>query len=219
MLYRSGTYLSGPKPGIVCSMGDPGNQFTVEQTGHGIDMIVLLQGVAAGDREAFTHLYKTTSRRLYGVALRVTQQRELADDALSETFLQVWRQAGRFDPSRGSVIGWLSVICRSRALDVLRRRGVVEPGVAPRAGCHRSALADNLGPPELLLSVESHSSVHAALAQLNEQQRQLLGLAYFRDCSHSELVSYTGLPLGTVKSQLRRGVEKLRKIMNGEPHG
>ncbi len=175
----------------------------------------LLSAVAAGDRQAFSDLYQQTSRLLYAIALRITRQAEQADEAVSETFLQVWRQASRFDPERGGAVAWLTVICRSRALDALRQRRQRD-GLMTR-------LADELPGAEpcaahLLASVELNSDLHAALSQLQEQQRQLVGLAYFRDYSHSELARSTGLPLGTVKSQLRRAVDKLRTLINRDSH-
>ncbi len=199
-------------PGIVQSVGDPETQTDAAEAA---DTKALLLAVAAGDRQAFTCLYQTTSRLLYAIALRITHQADLADDVLSETYLQVWRQASRFDPARGTGLAWLSVICRSRALDTLRQHRQADALTITVAN---QPPGDSSWGAQLLASVELSGDLHLALSQLQEEQRQLLGLAYFRDLSHRELAVHTGLPLGTVKSQLRRGMEKLRKLMNRESY-
>jgi len=210
-------YKCSGNRGIVPSMDEQSRHFETDQQLDAIDLAMLLGSVANNDRSAFTLVYEATARQLYGIALRVTRQADLAEDALSEAYLQVWRQAQQFDPARGSAMAWLTVICRSRALDLLRKRSTVEiPDL-------RQDIPDRQGndtpePSQLLESVESSSALHQALIQLNEQQRQLLGLAYFKGYSHSELARYTGLPLGTVKTRLRRGVDKLRDLMNGGSH-
>jgi len=204
-------------PGIVSLMDEPNRHIETDQQLDAIDLAMLLVSVANNDRSAFTSVYEATARQLYGIALRVTRQADLAEDALSEAYLQVWRQARQFNPARGSAMAWLTVICRSRALDILRKRGTVEVS-DPQQDIQDRQGHDTPGPSELLECVESSSALHQALIQLNEQQRQLLGLAYFKGYSHSELARYTGLPLGTVKTQLRRGVDKLRDLMNGGSH-
>lgn len=180
-----------------------------------IDLVMLLQAIGLKDRTAFEMLYDATAYKLYSIAYRITQQRELVEDVLSEVYLQVWRQAHRFDPARGSAMAWLTVLCRSRALDVLRKQLKIATYCDQAEALVSVQENEAKQPQDLLESIESASALHDALTCLDEQQRQLLALAYFRDYSHSQLASYTGLPLGTVKTEIRRGIEKLRTLMNG----
>jgi len=172
----------------------------------------LLQAIESGDRAAFDTFYKTTVTRMAAIAQRVTMQTEMAEEVLSDVYLQVWNQPERFDGSRGSVLAWLTIMCRSRALDRVRRNraGVMGDAVsideAPEAMCEEH-------PQDLLLVVESNTALHKALHSLDEQQRQLLSLAYFKGYSHSELATMTGLPIGTVKTRIRRAVIVLKEML------
>jgi RNA polymerase sigma-70 factor (ECF subfamily) len=163
---------------------------------------------ARGDQAAFAQLYKASASRVYGLAQRITRRPVLAEDVVVETYAQAWRQAVQYDPGRSKVYTWLLTLCRSRAIDALRR---VEPAEALN---EQHELADTgPGPLDLLQLTEKHSSVHRALATLDSRQRQLLALAFFRDMSHSELASYTGMPLGTVKTLVRSGIDQLRGLL------
>ena len=146
-----------------------------------------------------------TTPRLNGVlslVSRITQQIDIAEEVVSDVYLQVWRQADRFDPARGNALAWLTVLCRSRALDALRKINATPThGAAPISEIPEPVAAEF--PQDLLIAVEEHSAVHAALEKLEPNQRQLLALAYFRGYTHKELAEFTGMPLGTVKTQLR----------------
>jgi len=150
---------------------------------------------------------------VFSLALRITRQQELAEEVVSDVFLQVWQQAGSYSPERGKVIAWLCVLCRSRALDTLRRdntairQAVVGLDTVPEG-------EDLNAPPDLLQSVERGSAVHAALGNLSDQQRQLVALAYFRGYTHSELAAFMEIPIGTVKTHLRRAMIKLKEMMS-----
>ena len=167
----------------------------------------LLRAVANKDRTAFEAFYNATTERALSLVLRITQQIEIAEEVVSDVYLQVWRQADRFDPSRGNAFAWLTIICRSRALDTLRKNNT-----SPTANAERISDINELEstefPQDLLLAVERSSAIHDALSKLEPHQRQLLALAYFRGYSHSELAQFTGMPLGTVKTQLRRTLIK-----------
>ena len=171
----------------------------------------LLIAVAKQDKLAFESFYNVTVDRLFGLALRITQSHQLAEDVLSDVYLQVWRDAEQFSTDRGSVMAWLSVICRSRALDIMRKQQRF-------ANREESLEADQVANNEaivqdLLSGVEESTSLHAALLRLDVASRQLLSLAYFRGYSHQELAQLTGKPIGTVKTQIRRAIIKLNKIM------
>ncbi len=169
----------------------------------------LIGRIVDRDQTAFSALYDKLLERVYGLALRITRCVELAEEVTEDTFWQVWRQAPRFDPVRGNVVAWVMTIARSRALDALRRIDAAECGsVMP---VMEMAGGDN--PHDLLAAVQQGSRVHDALAQLDPIPRQLLALAFFRGISHDEIADYTGLPLGTVKSQIRRTLLGLRQTL------
>lgn len=173
----------------------------------------LLQAVAQKDRTAFDAFYNATTERVLSLVLRITRQIDIAEEVVSDVYLQVWRQADRFDPARGNALAWLTILCRSRALDTLRKNNSAPTSSAIPISEIPEAEADDL-PQDLLIAVEQHSAVHAALEQLEPDQRQLLALAYFRGYSHSELAQFTGMPLGSVKTQLRRTISKLKEIVS-----
>lgn len=177
------------------------------------DLPALMNAVKAKNRDAFSALYDATVNRVYGLALRITRQQELAEEVVSDVYLQVWQKADSYSAERGKVIAWLCVLCRSRALDALRRdsAGVRQAMVSLDSVAEQKDLRE---PPDLLQSVEQGSSIHAALGELSEQQRQLVALAYFRGHTHTELATITGVPIGTVKSRLRRAIIKLKEIMS-----
>jgi RNA polymerase sigma-70 factor (ECF subfamily) len=178
----------------------------------------LLGAIAKGDEGAFAAFYDQTVGRVYGLALRMTQAHTLAEEIVCDVYLQLWRQADRYDRSRGNVMAWLMTLSRSRALDLLRRERTASRA-EPLA--HDEDLPD--GAPhtlDLLVEVDQSSTLHEALKTLDDEQRQLLALAYFRGYSHSELAGLTGLPLGTVKTKLRRALTVLReRLAHGEASG
>ncbi len=172
----------------------------------------LLQAVANKDRKAFEEFYDATAERVLSLVSRITRQIDIAEEVVSDVYLQVWRQADRFDPARGNALAWLTVLCRSRALDMLRKINTIPThGAAPISEIPELEEAEYS--QDLLIAVEERSAVHAALDRLEPGQRQLLALAYFRGYTHSELAQFTGMPLGTVKTQLRRTLNKLKGFM------
>ena len=194
--------VSGDGP--VC-----GQQTSGTGSGEQQRLQVLLERIVDRDESAFSALYDSLLERVYGLALRITHCVPVAEEVTEDTFWQVWRQAPRFDPVRGNAVAWVMTIARSRALDALRRMNAAE---------HESlvsvtdvATGDN--PHDLLAAVQQGSRVHDALAKLDPVPRQLLALAFFRGFSHDEIAGYTSLPLGTVKSQIRRALLGLRQTL------
>jgi RNA polymerase sigma factor (sigma-70 family) len=164
---------------------------------------------------ALAALYDATAGRVYGVALRFTRQVHTAEEVTEDTFWQVWRQAPRFDPLRGSAMAWIMTVARSRALDAVR---------AAQRDPHDSMDAELLeqlpaasdpadDPLDLLDAVQSGSRLHQALARLEPLPRQLLALAFFRGLTHEEIAAQMNLPLGTVKSHIRRTLAALRDTL------
>ena len=175
-----------------------------------------IERVMHQDETALNALYEATVGRVYGLALRITRNAELAEEVTEDAFWQLWRQAPRFDPTRGTALAWILTMARSRALDALRAR---DPAIATE---DTAALLDARGetddsPEDLLHAVQSDHRLHGALEQLDAQPRQLIALAFFRGLTHDEIASHTGIPLGTVKSHIRRGLSTLRTLLDAEP--
>jgi RNA polymerase sigma-70 factor (ECF subfamily) len=172
------------------------------------DTATLLQLCAGGDRTAFRALYDRWGARLHGIALRITQQTTLAADATHDAFLQVWREAHRFDPARGSAEAFLVSLARYRALDIVRRRAREVQGYEgdDRADETPDALTQLLGNAE-------GAALHRCLATLDAERRRLMVLAFVDGLSHSELAEKLRVPLGTVKSWIRRSLLSLRACL------
>jgi RNA polymerase sigma-70 factor, ECF subfamily len=170
----------------------------------GASDLSLIAAVRYGDESAMAALYDRYSGIVYAVALRVLGDAGAAEDVLQEVFMQVWRNPGVFDSSRGNLGAWLAVIARNRAIDGLRKRRretdvedvivAVEPDLAGDAERSRAM-----------------EKVRSALAAMPTVQRSALEMAYFEGLSHSEIAAKTGEPLGTVKTRIRAGLLALRK--------
>lgn len=179
------------------------------------ELMTLLDRIAAQDDTALKRLYECTSSRLFGLALRVVRDRDAAEDVLQESFLSIWRSAGSYRASLSPPMAWLGLIVRSRALDALRKR------VSDRTGL-MNELDDDLSqtlegespnPMDATEASEQAFALHQCLTRLENKQREVVSLAYLRDLSHGELAEQLQLPLGTVKTWIRRGLEQLRACM------
>ncbi|WP_284349556.1 sigma-70 family RNA polymerase sigma factor [Roseisolibacter agri] len=190
------------------------------------DDVALVARVAAGDAEALGALYDRHGGGAYALALAMLRDHADADDAVAGAFEQLWRSASTFDPSRGSVAAWLTMMTRSRALDLLRaqrrRAAAVERAMAERtAGDDPSGVtAVPLGAPEPADAAvergELAQAVRASLATLPDAQRAAIELAFFGGLSHADVAATLGQPLGTVKTRIRDGMRKLRDALR--PH-
>jgi RNA polymerase sigma-70 factor, ECF subfamily len=172
------------------------------------DTNALLLRCANGDRAAFRLLYDRWGNRLYGIALRITRQTSLAADAAQEAFVQVWEQAHRFDPDRGGAEAWLVSIVRYRALDIVRRQSREVAGYEPEE--REDETPDALA---RLVRTAEGAALQRCLAELEEDRRRLLMLAFVDGLSHSELAERMRVPLGTVKSWIRRSLISLRECL------
>lgn len=172
---------------------------------------MLLQS-AGGDRAAFRRLYDHESPRLYGVALRITRQASLASDAVHDAFVSAWQYADRFDPQHGSAEAWLTSIVRYRALDLARR------GSRELTGLELPEVEDRDPDPlaRMMQSAEG-AALHRCLEQLDQERRTLIVDAFMDGLTHAELAQRHAMPLGTVKSSIRRGLAGLRRCL--EPVG
>lgn len=188
-------------------------RMTIEN--HDALLIVLLDRIGHQDEAALKALYDQCAPKLLGLALRVVRQREWAEDVLQETFLTVWRSAGDYRASLSPPLAWLGLIVRSRGLDLLRRRAADRSHLTQELD---EVLADTLegdtpNPMDTAQASEQAWALHQCLGKLDNKQREVVSLAYVRDLSHSELAQQLSLPLGTVKTWIRRGLDQLRLCM------
>ena len=179
------------------------------------ELMELLDGVARQDHAALKALYERCASKLFGLALRVVRHREWAEDVLQESFLTIWHSAGDYRASLSPPLAWLGLIVRSRGLDLLRRRTAERSHVTQELdGVIADTLAgDSPSPMDTAQASEQAWALHQCLARLEHRQREVVSLAYIRDLSHSELSQQLQLPLGTVKTWIRRGLDQLRQCM------
>ena len=176
----------------------------------------LLARTALSDQRAFTDLYRLTAPHLYGVAVRILRESSLAEDMLQEAFVSVWHHAGSYNAAKAKPQTWLTSIVRNRCLDRLRRR---EPDTVTMTRDEDESEIEFPGPGptpvELLLSGADAHSVRECVDGLDGGQKQAIALAFFQGLSHAELAEHLRQPLGTVKSWVRRGLERLKKCLEG----
>jgi RNA polymerase sigma-70 factor (ECF subfamily) len=173
-----------------------------------------LARIGRGDTAALAELYDRHGRPLYSLALRILQDQGDAEDVVQEVFAQAWRQASRYDSSRGQVGAWLLTLARSRAIDRLRARRARPERVADQNAA--DSLIDQTAPADaLLVSAEQVARVRAALDQLPLLQRMAIELAYYEGLTHTEIADRLEQPLGTVKTRIRTAMLKLRESLAG----
>jgi RNA polymerase sigma-70 factor, ECF subfamily len=178
-----------------------------------VDDVELMKAIAARDEAALAHLYDRYRVIVFGLLMRILNNREEAEDVLQEVFLQVWRKAGDFDENRGRPFTWLVTLGRSRAIDRLRtlasRERVAVAGAREVVEQISDAAAD-------AFKSEQRGLVNSALAQLPDEQKRPLMLAYFDGLTQSEIATRLGAPLGTVKTRMRTGLMRLRELLAGK---
>lgn len=170
----------------------------------------LLQATARGDRQAFARLYELTAPKLLGAGVHLLKRRELAEDVLQDLFVKVWHRASDYHAERGGVLTWLYSIQRYLALDRLRAQRPTEE--------LDDYMSDTLafeGPDPSMLAISSDMAtrVHRCLDTLTDVQRRSVTLAFFEGLTHTELTEKLQMPLGTVKSWIRRGLMSLQKCL------
>ncbi len=172
------------------------------------DIAELVGRVADGDRRAFRRLYDQYADQVYGLARYVTRHDQTAEEVTQETFIKLWRKAGSYRPRRGKFSTWLLTIAKRTAIDRLRRedrRPEIAEAVDIEADWRPALSNPGAGDEEA-----RWRSLYFALHDLPDEQRQAVSLAYYQDMSHSQIAEYLGIPLGTVKTRIRLGMQKLR---------
>lgn len=174
-----------------------------------------LHGTARHDPAAFRSLYDASSARLYGFALRILGKRELAEEALQDGFVAIWHNAGSYQDHLAAPMTWMTTIVRNKALDLLRQHGAEgDFGGEPFDGAILDALRDPGATPVEALALSREAKTLAyCMAALDGLHRQVLGLAYFHDLSHTEVARHMALPVGTVKTWIRRSLERLKSCL------
>ena len=172
----------------------------------------LIGRVMAGDETALATLYDRYSAMLFGMLMRILNDRGAAEEVLQDLFMQLWRNAGRFDANRGSLPAWLMVIGRNRAISRLRGRRDREV-LEEEEGDFAGVFASPQNIEDEAARAQMAQSMSAALARLPAEQRQALELAYFEGMTQSEIAAKTGTPLGTVKTRVRTAMQSLRQIL------
>lgn len=173
----------------------------------------VVAAVAGGSSTALADLYDSTVSKVHALVRSIIRNPQDAEEVTCEVYTYAWQNADQFDPDRGAVMGWLLTIARSRALDALRRQRTRERLTGGVASSEHVSDSATLAPEHYLHLFQTGSAVHSALAALPPERRQLIGLAFFQDLSHAEISAQTGIPIGTVKSHLRRALHTLRDCL------
>ncbi len=167
--------------------------------------------LAAGDQSALEEIYRATRVKLFGICLRILGDRKEAEDALQDVYVNLWQRADRYDPSRASPIAWLAAFARNRAIDRLRT-GKVRGGAVPVEEAaplpDQSPLAD-----ALLVDAEQRAQIHKCLGALDDRTQGHIRAAFFEGQTYAQLAEAADVPLGTMKSWIRRGLQRLRACL------
>lgn len=176
----------------------------------------LLLACAEGDEQALSSLYDRFGRIAYGLALRVVRDAALAEDAVQEAFLTVWRQARRYDRSRGRAAAWILMLVHRRAVDIVRSEARSQ-GPSDRLEALAAQMADAASANDDIVLQGARPELKAALATLSKVEREVLGLAYWCGLTQSEIATVLEIPHGTVKSRTFSALARLREALSAAP--
>ena len=190
---------------------DPSPENPAEGASAAPDLVELLKLCGRGDQGAFSQLYDAVSSRVFGLVVRVVRDPAQAEEVTQEAFLEIWRTAGRYDPDRGSPLGWLLTIAHRKAVDRVRS---AEASTRRDASYHQQnqPVAHDATAEAAHASLEARR-VRTALGSLTSVQREALELAYFGGYTHTEVAGMLDLPVGTAKTRIRDGLIRLRDTM------
>jgi RNA polymerase sigma-70 factor (ECF subfamily) len=179
--------------------------------------IELLKRISAGDRRSFEQLYDRFSGVLFSTAYRVLNNQEAAEDVLQDVFVQIWEKAPLYDPARGKPLTWAITLTRNKSIDRLRsaqRRNRLGDELENEAQSLEQF--DDKSSVEVVEAMEKGKLVRAAIAKLSKDQREAIELAFFSGLTQTEISEQLNEPLGTIKARIRRGMMKLRDLLDGE---
>jgi len=178
-------------------------------------LTALIERIARGEHDALGTLYDSTVGKLFALARLVLRNEADAEEVVCDVYAQVWQSAVLYRGERGGVMAWLLMICRSRALDLMRRNRVRTPAATVEAADQENLPCPAPGPEDILDLMQQGTVVHRALEKLTPVRRRLVSLAFFRGMSHFEIAEEMSLPVGTVKSHIRRALASLREELEG----
>jgi RNA polymerase sigma-70 factor (ECF subfamily) len=174
----------------------------------------IIQRVVAGDQQALGELYDRWSKPAFSLARRVCADEGLAEDVVQEVFIAFWREPARFDPARGAFGSWLLTLVHHKAVDAVRRESAIRRRTVPAAEDGEEwSVAPGPGADQAALGAVVAGQVRDALGRLPNEQREALALAYYGGYTQREVATLTGVPLGTVKSRMFTGVQRLRSVL------
>lgn len=176
-----------------------------------VEIETLIAQLASHDRRAFASFYDRTAGFVFGLLLRILRDRDVAEEVAQEVYVQLWRSAKTFDPSRSSGLAWIATVARSRAIDRLRSDASLRTAISGLA--EQPNVDDSVDPQEEASLSERRGRVRQALRALPTEQRLTIELAYFQGLSHSEIARKTDTPLGTVKTRIRAAIDKLEQLL------
>ena len=172
----------------------------------------LLARIADRETQALDELHRLMADRLFGLILKVLKNRQEAEDALQESFLKIWKSAGRYEGNLGSPLGWIMTVSRNTAYDRYRKRvrqaeqlDTLQDDMKERANLSQPEAAD-----DRLLGLERKQTIREALSNLGSEQREAIELAFFSGHTQQEVSEKLGVPLGTIKARIRRGMQSLK---------
>jgi len=178
----------------------------------------IIEGILHHEETALEALYELTLSRVYGLAVRITGNKELAEEVVVDTYWQVWKDAANYNLLKGPLIAWVLMICRSRAIDAIRTNaGHLHVGIEACDWDEALGLCaeESLGPEQQLQQSHSKDMLHEYMKALSATQKQLIYLGYFKGLTHEEIAAHMQMPLGTVKSGIKRAQVTLKKQLTG----
>jgi RNA polymerase sigma-70 factor, ECF subfamily len=178
-------------------------------------LVALIGAIALGDQSACRRLYDATSPKLFAIAVRILRDEGRAEDVLQDSFVNVWNGAAGYNASLSAPMTWLVTIVRNRAFDYIRRTD--QRTVELDDDLEAVLESDQPTPLELATRGQDAIALQRCLKRLDAGQRQAIAFAYFQGLTHSELAATLRIPIGTVKTWIRRGLEKMRRCLDGVP--
>lgn len=179
---------------------------------HDLDDLELVRLIQNSELEAFSEFYDRYVNLIYSIAYNILGSQPLAEDVTQDVFLKIWLKIDNYEPNKAKISTWLSSITRNRAIDLARKRNKINRQVS-WADAARGQSLDGDSPEERTELNLTRKRVREALAELPEEQRSALALAYFRDMTQKEIAEKSGEPLGTIKTRVRLGMQKLRGLL------